>query len=194
MNEVVFDASAMLALLHHERGEEKLTGDILARSVASTVNLAEVQTKLVKKGYDPAEAWDDTLSSIAAAEPFTSEQAKIAGSLIAQTEKYGLSLGDRSCLALAIALLVWLPVSFSNPVMTFSYVIFTELLTGLMILYVFRRLALGWSANGPIRLFLVGGCIGYFPWIAWRSVPVSAAFMLYAFVQWWRAQKASRRL
>src|ERR1035438_10251398 len=104
MNEVVFDASAMLALLHHERGEEKLTGDILARSVASTVNLAEVQTKLVKKGYDPAEAWEDTLSSIAAAEPFTSEQAKIAGSLIAQTEKYGLSLGDRSCLALAIAL------------------------------------------------------------------------------------------
>jgi PIN domain nuclease of toxin-antitoxin system len=28
----------------------------------------------------------------------------IAGSLIAKTEKYGLSLGDRSCLALAIAL------------------------------------------------------------------------------------------
>lgn len=93
-----------------------------------------------------------------------------------------------------IAVMVWLPVSFSNPVMTFSYVIFTELLTGLMILYVFRRLALGWSANGPIRLFLVGACIGYFPWIAWRSVPVSAAFGLYAFVQWWRAQEAVRRL
>jgi len=50
MNEVVFDASAMLALLHHERGEEKLTADLLARSVASTVNLAEVQSKLVKNG------------------------------------------------------------------------------------------------------------------------------------------------
>ncbi|HEX7579982.1 MAG TPA: hypothetical protein VF580_08285 [Thermoanaerobaculia bacterium] len=93
-----------------------------------------------------------------------------------------------------IAVMVWLPVSFSNPVMTFSYVIFTELLTGLMILYVFRRLALGWSANGPVRLFLVGACIGYFPWIAWRSVPVSVAFGLYAFVQWWRARKAVRRL
>jgi len=53
MNEVVFDASAMLALLQNERGEEKLTADILMRSVASTVNLAEVQSKLVKKGGQP---------------------------------------------------------------------------------------------------------------------------------------------
>ena len=46
MNEVVFDASAMLALLNHERGEEKLAGELMGRSVASTVNLAEVQSKL----------------------------------------------------------------------------------------------------------------------------------------------------
>ncbi len=93
-----------------------------------------------------------------------------------------------------IAVMVWLPVSFSNPIMTFSYVIFTELLTGLMILYVFRRLALGWRANGPIRMLLVGSCIGYFPWIAWRSVPVSVALSVYALVQWRRAQGAVRRL
>jgi PIN domain nuclease of toxin-antitoxin system len=37
-------------------------------------------------------------------EPFTADHAKIAGSLISKTEKHGLSLGDRSCLALAIAL------------------------------------------------------------------------------------------
>ena len=104
MNEVVFDASAMLALLQHERGEEKLTGDILARSVASTVNLAEVQSKLVKMRNEPDRAWAAALSTVNSAEPFTSEQAKIAGSLIAETEKFGLSLGDRSCLALAIAL------------------------------------------------------------------------------------------
>lgn len=104
MNEVVFDASAMLALLHHERGEEKLTDEILDRAVASTVNLAEVQSKLVKNGGDPDVAWRDALSSVSSVEPFTSEHAKIAGSLIAKTEKLGLSLGDRSCLALAIAL------------------------------------------------------------------------------------------
>jgi PIN domain nuclease of toxin-antitoxin system len=104
MNEIVLDASAMLALLQNERGEEKLTDDLLEVAVASTVNLAEVQSKLVKKGYDPEEAWEDTLLLVTSAEPFTSDQAKIAGTLIQKTEKYGLSLGDRSCLALAIAL------------------------------------------------------------------------------------------
>jgi PIN domain nuclease of toxin-antitoxin system len=104
MNEIVLDASAMLALLQNERGEEKLTDDLLEVAVASTVNLAEVQSKLVKKGYDPEDAWEDTLLLVTSAEPFTSDQAKIAGTLIQKTEKYGLSLGDRSCLALAIAL------------------------------------------------------------------------------------------
>jgi PIN domain nuclease of toxin-antitoxin system len=104
MNEVVFDASAILALLQQEPGAEKLTFEILQDAVASTVNLAEVQAKLVKKGIPPESAWANTLSAITAAEPFTSEQAKIAGSLIAKTEKLGLSLGGRACLALAIAL------------------------------------------------------------------------------------------
>jgi PIN domain nuclease of toxin-antitoxin system len=104
MNEAVLDASAILALLQHERGAEKLTDEILENAVASTVNLAEVQSKLVKKGHAPDEAWEDTLSPITAEEPFTTEQARIAGDLITTTEKYGLSLGDRSCLALAIAL------------------------------------------------------------------------------------------
>ncbi len=104
MNEVVFDASVMLALLQNERGAENLTDEVMGNAVASTVNLAEVQSKLVKKGLPPEEAWEDALSSVTAVEPFTTEQAKIAGSLIATTAKYGLSLGDRSCLALAIAL------------------------------------------------------------------------------------------
>jgi len=104
MNEVVLDASAMLAWIQHERGEEKLTDEILDRAVASTVNLAEAQSKLVKKGRDSDEAWEEILSLVQAEEPITSDQAKIAGDLIANTEKYGLSLGDRSCLALAIAL------------------------------------------------------------------------------------------
>jgi len=104
MNEVVFDASIMLALIQHERGTEKVTGELLDRSVASTVNLAEVQSQLVKKGYNPLDAWEDTLSAVKLAEPYTSEQAKVAGDLITKTEKYGLSLGDRSCLALAISL------------------------------------------------------------------------------------------
>jgi ribonuclease VapC len=104
MNEIVFDASVMLAMIQHERGAEKVTDELLDRSVASTVNLAEVQSKLVKKGYAPHEAWEDTLSAVKLVELYTSDHARIAGDLITATEKYGLSLGDRSCLALAIAL------------------------------------------------------------------------------------------
>ncbi len=104
MSKVVLDASAILAVIFREPGAEKLTEEILDVAVASTVNLAEVQTKLVKKGYDPDDAWSDALLLESEPEPFTAKQAKVAGSLIATTEKYGLSLGDRSCLALAIAL------------------------------------------------------------------------------------------
>jgi PIN domain nuclease of toxin-antitoxin system len=104
MNEFVLDASAMLAYIQEERGAENLTKEILDHAVASTVNLAEVQSKLVKKGRNPDEAWEEILSLVNAEEPFTIDHARIAGDLITTTEKYGLSLGDRACLALAIAL------------------------------------------------------------------------------------------
>jgi|SRR5579859_2014147 len=104
MSEIVLDASAILALIQRERGAEKLTDDLMDDAVMGTVNLAEVQFKLIKNGYDPDEAWETTQSLITSTEPYTSEQARIASDLIKKTEKYGLSLGDRSCLALAIAL------------------------------------------------------------------------------------------
>ena len=50
--------------MFQERGGEKLTDEILENAVASTVNLAEVQSKLVKKGYNPEEAWEDALSLV----------------------------------------------------------------------------------------------------------------------------------
>jgi ribonuclease VapC len=103
MSEAVLDASALLALLLHEPGSEKLTDEILERSIASTVNLAEAQSRLVRGGYDPGEAWEDVLALVNEAEPLSLEQAEVAGNLIAKTQSHGLSLGDRCCLALAIA-------------------------------------------------------------------------------------------
>ncbi|HET9493968.1 MAG TPA: hypothetical protein VFR15_07040, partial [Chloroflexia bacterium] len=88
-----------------------------------------------------------------------------------------------------IAVVVWLAVAFTNPVMSYSYLIFTELPAGLLLIYAFRRLALGWAANGPWRLLLIGWCIAYIPWIAWRCVPVAAVLGLYALVQWWRHRR-----
>jgi ribonuclease VapC len=103
-NKIVLDASAILAVLLAERGSEQLTVELLEGAVASAVNIAEVQSKLVRDGYLSEAGWESIQIVAPAAEPFTAEQAKIAGSLIAQTRERGLSLGDRSCLALAITL------------------------------------------------------------------------------------------
>src|SRR5207302_1368617 len=65
-----------------------------------------------------------------------------------------------------IALAVWLPIAFSGPIMTYSYLLFTEMPVGLLLIYAFRRLAMGWGANGVWRLLLVGWCIGYIPWLS----------------------------
>jgi ribonuclease VapC len=104
VSRIVLDASAVLALLNNEPGADKLTPELLSDATCSTVNLAEVQSKLVSMGGAPDEAWEDTLSTIREAAPFTEEHARFAGSLIAQTRALGLSLGDRACLALGLVL------------------------------------------------------------------------------------------
>jgi len=104
MNRVVLDASALLALLNREPGADKLTPQLLSAAASSTVNLAEVHSKLVGRGLSPEAAWKATLSPVREAVAFTAEHARLAGDLIAQTRPLGLSLGDRACLALALAL------------------------------------------------------------------------------------------
>jgi len=104
MNRVVLDASALLAILNQEPGAEKLTPELLSAAAISTVNLAEVHGKLVGRGLPPDDAWEATLSPIREAVPFTPEHARLVGDLVAQTRPLGLSLGDRACLALGLAL------------------------------------------------------------------------------------------
>ncbi len=104
MNRIVVDASALLAVLNQEAGAERLTPELLNAAASSTVNLAEVQGKLVDQGLSPDDAWEATLSPIREAVSFTPEHARLAGDLVGQTRPYGLSLGDRACLALGIAL------------------------------------------------------------------------------------------
>jgi PIN domain nuclease of toxin-antitoxin system len=55
-----------LVALNDEPGSERLTPEIIDMAISSTVNLAEVQTKLVGHGMDPADAWNATLSSVRA--------------------------------------------------------------------------------------------------------------------------------
>jgi len=98
------DASAVLAFIQGEPGSEKLTPKLLSAAVCGAVNVAEVHGKLVGRGWPIDEAWEDATSPLQDVIPFDLSQARLAGSLVAQTRTLGLSLGDRACLALAITL------------------------------------------------------------------------------------------
>jgi ribonuclease VapC len=104
VNRAVLDASALMALINQEAGSDKLTPQIMSIATTSTVNLAEVHGKLVQRGFTPRDAWNAASGTIQEAIEFTSEQARTAGDLVFQTRALGLSLGDRACLALGIAL------------------------------------------------------------------------------------------
>ena len=104
MNRIVVDASALLAILNQEAGAERLTPELLNAAASSAVNLAEVQGKLVDRCLSTDDAWEATLSPIREAVSFTPEHARLAGDLVGQIRPCSLSLGDRACLALGLAL------------------------------------------------------------------------------------------
>lgn len=100
MSRVVLDASALLALLNQEDGAE-LIAPFLADAVISTVNLAEVVTRLALAGM-PETAIREALALLPLESvPFDVGQAIEVGLLAPTTRPSGLSLGDRACLVLA---------------------------------------------------------------------------------------------
>jgi ribonuclease VapC len=106
VSRVVLDTSALLAILHEEPGSQMFTQqfDLLENAAMSAVNVAEAYGKLIGRGIGPGDAWEAVIAPIPEIIDFDKEQAKIAGGLLPQTRSLGLSLGDRACLALAIAL------------------------------------------------------------------------------------------
>lgn len=102
----VLDASALLALLKGEPGAERVAEALEQGAYLSAVNLAEVLSKLADWGEDPAEAQArmaqvGLLGAAVEVLPFTGEDALEVARLRALTRAYGLSFGDRACLALA---------------------------------------------------------------------------------------------
>ena len=100
MTDCVMDASAILALVRSEPGADVVRFRI-PRSVVSTVNVAEVGTKLVDWGMSSAGLRRVILNLGFDVRPFDADQAVAAAALRAATRGHGLSLGDRACLALA---------------------------------------------------------------------------------------------
>jgi PIN domain nuclease of toxin-antitoxin system len=109
MSEVVLDASAVLALLNQEPGSEAVA-ILLDRAAISAVNFSEVVAKLAEAGLPKVAAVQVLGNLNLEVISFDQAQAIEAGMLRPITKSLGLSLGDRSCLALGLA--------FNQPVIT----------------------------------------------------------------------------
>ena len=98
---VVFDSSALLAIVFREDGaeaaERRLSGGIV-----SAVNASEVIARLVDHGMGGEDARNELLNFGLEIRPFDTALAVAAGQLRATTRERSLSLGDRACVALAM--------------------------------------------------------------------------------------------
>ena len=100
-NKVLFDSSALLTLIQEEKGYEILQ-DISATITMSSVNLGDVIAVLTRTGI-PAHKIREILDSTGAdIISFNEKEAILSGSLITKTKPFGLSFGDRACIATGI--------------------------------------------------------------------------------------------
>ncbi len=97
----VLDASALLAFLHDEPGADRVRR-VFENAIVSAVNWAEVVQKSLLRGANVSGMREEFSDVGVVFEPFTSEQAETAAKLWETTHRYGLSLADRACLALAM--------------------------------------------------------------------------------------------
>ena len=98
---MVLDAAAVIAFLNREPGHEAVADALAAGAVACTANLAEVIGILTRHGLAIADALDSVDGLPITAIDLDLDLARRAGALEPETRRFGLSLGDRCCLALA---------------------------------------------------------------------------------------------
>ncbi|MBI5442592.1 MAG: type II toxin-antitoxin system VapC family toxin [Deltaproteobacteria bacterium] len=101
--DLILDASAVLAVLQQEAGAEVVEA-CMARAGICAVNLSEVAGKLIDIGMPEPEAQDVVEALGLTVIPFDSVLAWQAALLRPTVRRFGLSLGDRACLATGIAL------------------------------------------------------------------------------------------
>jgi len=102
MASIVFDASAILALLRDEPGAN-VVARYIGDGLISAVNLQEVIKGLLRREVpiDAALAMLDALHLDV--RPHGRDDAVAAAILYPATKEFGSGLGDRTCMALAIA-------------------------------------------------------------------------------------------
>lgn len=103
MKPIVLDASALLALINKELGYAKVEA-CLQHAIISSVNVTEVASVLTEIGMPIAESKKLVFELVSDIIDFDHELAFMAAELRKITKPYGLSLGDRACLALGLKL------------------------------------------------------------------------------------------
>jgi ribonuclease VapC len=96
----VFDTSAVLAIFNAEPGSDQAIESLKGAAI-STVNLAEVVTKLLEWDLSEYKVLEYLGTLDIAVTEFDQDAALETGRLRAATRHLGLSLGDRACLATA---------------------------------------------------------------------------------------------
>jgi PIN domain nuclease of toxin-antitoxin system len=100
---VVLDASALLTFLHSEPGWERV-GVLLPQAVISSVNWSEVVQKALVRGINTSGLRSDVTALGLKIVSFDAEDGEASAELWSKTKSFGLSLGDRACLALGLKL------------------------------------------------------------------------------------------
>lgn len=100
MSNIVFDASAIIAIINDEVGSKEIIS-YLKRGIISSVNFSESVSFLNRANLSILEARQITKDLLLEVIVFDEEQACLAAEFKGLTNKYGLSLGDCACLALA---------------------------------------------------------------------------------------------
>lgn len=98
-NNVILDSSALLALLKNEPGAD-IVESLLGTITMSSINVSEVATVLLNSEMTLQECQNTVLPFISEIVPYDEEQAFLTADLRRKTKSYGLSLGDRACIAL----------------------------------------------------------------------------------------------
>lgn len=96
---VALDASAILAALNGEPGSDRVAAALDA-AVVSAVNFAEAAGGVARGGNSPERVRAVLAALSCAVIPADEDMAIDVGLMRAQTDRAGLSLGDRFCLAL----------------------------------------------------------------------------------------------
>jgi PIN domain nuclease of toxin-antitoxin system len=99
---IVLDASAVLALLLKEPGARRVE-DELPDSAISAATLTEIITKAMKRGITSDAAYSAVVDWGIQIVPVDTTQARIAAEISKAPKELDLSMGDRLCIALAIA-------------------------------------------------------------------------------------------